>query len=263
MSSQAQFPLAWSQSGDPIELPPTAVLWRVRRLNGGPRGGAPELVYGEDGLPLTVEIDVTPLDFAAAVDQRAGKYRLDALDATKKPIPDVASAYVIVQGKTSPAEALATPPPDMARAFDVIERLARTLAEALERQTSHLASLVEVSARAAAETARLPRRNDALPAPLVPMVVAPATPAVAAPATASEAEQAEPDSSSAVEGIDRWVEAVLPYVGPMLPQLGMALMQKFMPSMFAAPATAPATPAPVPVAAAPTAPGTAEAGATP
>src|SRR5262245_36194668 len=94
-------PLAWSQNGDPIELPQTATSWRVRRLNGTPKGGAPEVVYGSDGLPLVVEIDATPDSFAEAVERRPGKYRLDALDDSRRPIAGVPPAYVVVGGSAA------------------------------------------------------------------------------------------------------------------------------------------------------------------
>ena len=46
--------LAFNMSGEPFDVPGAATGWRVRRLK--PRG-APEVVYGRDGLPLVLPID--------------------------------------------------------------------------------------------------------------------------------------------------------------------------------------------------------------
>jgi len=43
------FELAYNLSGEPFDVPLDATAWRVRKLK--PKG-APEVVYGRDGLPL-------------------------------------------------------------------------------------------------------------------------------------------------------------------------------------------------------------------
>ena len=45
--------LAFNANGDTFDIPATVTGWRVRRMK--PRG-APELVYGRDGRPLTVPV---------------------------------------------------------------------------------------------------------------------------------------------------------------------------------------------------------------
>ena len=46
--------LAYNINGEGFEPPETATGWRVRRMK--PRG-APEVVYGKDGLPLTIPLE--------------------------------------------------------------------------------------------------------------------------------------------------------------------------------------------------------------
>ena len=46
--------LAFNANGDTFEVPANVTGWRVRRMK--PRG-APELVYGKDGRPLTIGIE--------------------------------------------------------------------------------------------------------------------------------------------------------------------------------------------------------------
>lgn len=157
MSHQTSHPLAWSQTGDPIELPATAVLWRVRRLTGSVKGGAPEMVYGADGLPLMVDIGATPDEFAEAVERKAGKYRLDALDDARKPVAGVPAAYVTVPGAAARIEAMNGEPHEIA-----VRTLADALArqsDALIKQSAQIASIADACARviAAVDAAGLPR----------------------------------------------------------------------------------------------------------
>src|SRR5262245_46998878 len=84
--------LAFNANGDVFDVPAQATAWRVRRLR--PRG-APELVYGRDGLPLTISIDAGIEELRDAVES-AGKYRLDALSEDGRCVDGVPAAYVQV-----------------------------------------------------------------------------------------------------------------------------------------------------------------------
>jgi hypothetical protein len=46
--------LAYNLSDEPFELPDAAVSWRVRKLT---TKGAPEVVYGREGVPLILPVD--------------------------------------------------------------------------------------------------------------------------------------------------------------------------------------------------------------
>ena len=46
--------LAYNLNGEPFEAPPTTAAWRVRKLKAK---GAPEVVFGRDGLPLFLPMD--------------------------------------------------------------------------------------------------------------------------------------------------------------------------------------------------------------
>jgi hypothetical protein len=160
-------PLGWTQGGDPIELPDAAALWRVRRLTGNGKGGAPELVYGDDGLPLVVEI-MTPVgDFREAVDHKPGKYRLDALDEHRKAIPGVPPAYVTVPG------AGVTSRPEANDSASGTEVALRILADVVDRQQAQVSSILEACTKliTAVDAAGVSRREPP------PVVVAPQAPA--------------------------------------------------------------------------------------
>jgi len=131
-------PLAWSQSGDAFDVPDLAVLWRVRRLSGNLKGGAPELVYGTDGLPLMVDITIGPAEFMEAVDGKPGKYRLDALDELRKPVPGVPAAYFVVSSvATARGERHEGGTSDVA---------VRTLAEAFKHQSEKMGDVFKLHA---------------------------------------------------------------------------------------------------------------------
>jgi hypothetical protein len=228
-------PLAWSQNGDPIELPQEATLWRVRRLNGGPKGGAPEIVYGVDGLPLTVAIDTTAEDFAEAVERRSGKYRLDSLNEERKALLGVAPAYVMVGGsggREAPEEDKGT-----------VERMVRTLTDALRTQGAQITALVDAAARliASAEQARAAARPET--AALVPVTSQPVAAAEPEPvATQAQAPSAPPSN---------WFEAFVGAVGKEnLPALVEAVpsMVGGLLSLFKKPEVAPAVTPPPPTA---------------
>jgi len=85
--------LAFNAQGETFDVPAMVTGWRVRRLK--PRG-APELVYGRDGRPLTISIESTIEDLRDAVDGVVARYRLDPVDDDGKTIPDVPAAYVQV-----------------------------------------------------------------------------------------------------------------------------------------------------------------------
>jgi hypothetical protein len=84
--------LAFNSNGDSFDVPATVSGWRVRRMK--PRG-APELVYGRDGRPLTVpiEADIDALRDAVGT---SGKYRLDPINDDGKCVEGVPPAYVQV-----------------------------------------------------------------------------------------------------------------------------------------------------------------------
>ena len=84
--------LAFNANGESFEIPATVTGWRVRRMK--PRG-APELVYGPDGRPLTVGIEVDIDELREAVGT-SGKYRLDPINDDGKCVEGVPPAYVQV-----------------------------------------------------------------------------------------------------------------------------------------------------------------------
>jgi hypothetical protein len=84
--------LAFTINGEAFDLPATATAWRIRRMR---QRGAPEVVYGRDGLPQTISVEAGLEELRQVVGQPA-KYRLDAIDDHAKTIAGLPAAYVIV-----------------------------------------------------------------------------------------------------------------------------------------------------------------------
>jgi hypothetical protein len=82
--------LANNIHGEPFEVPAEATAWRVRRMK--PRG-APEVVYGSDGLPLLLPIEAGIEEFRAEVNT-PGRYRLDPVKEDQRPMPEAPAAYL-------------------------------------------------------------------------------------------------------------------------------------------------------------------------
>jgi hypothetical protein len=158
--------LAFDKDGEPFAVPDTAAEWRLRRLRGG--RGAPELVYGPDGTPLTLDISAGLDDLREAVDT-SGRYRLEAIDKDGKTIPNVPPSYVQVTVTPRNATRTEAPlPPNLSATDHAIRELVRANVE-LVRTTTELAKAVATQQpdvlRAAAELLRaadgagLPRRD--------------------------------------------------------------------------------------------------------
>src|SRR5690349_5679877 len=77
------FPLAHDDEGLPVEVPPVAAGWLVRRHGGGK--GRPGAVYDGEGRPLVVALDATAAELRS-IGCRPGSYRLDAVDEARKPL---------------------------------------------------------------------------------------------------------------------------------------------------------------------------------
>jgi hypothetical protein len=239
MSNTASRPLAVSQHGEPLELPEASKEWRVRRLPAPGKQGAPEMVYGADGLPLLLSIDATPDDLAEAVDHKAGKYRLDAVDGARKTVPDVGPAYVVVGGGAVREPEV----PDERGA----ERIARYMADSLRTMTSEFgqsmrvmteqaAVMMDAASRlvAAADSADITRRDP--PAPSTALVPAPSEP----PVEAQPAANASTITAAIVQGLAQSIgKEGLPIILASVPVLIRSVVEAFRAAPVAPRPTAP------------------------
>ena len=179
--------MAWSEGGDPVEVPDEAVAWRVKRFAGS-KGGRPSLCYSADGLPLRVPLSTTPPELAdLVVGGEAAKYRLDFVDATGAAVAGAVPCYITL------SDALAATKPGAVDARDKIifdqGRLIRELVDSVQQTHQQIASQF---AGVVASTAQLVRAADGagLPAREAPLATLEVVePAGEAPPWATAIEQ--------------------------------------------------------------------------
>lgn len=175
--------LAYNINGEPFELPSGAVNWRVRRMK---QRGAPEVVYGRDGLPLVIAIDADLDELRRNIDA-PGRFRLDAIDDRGRVIEDLPAAYVMVASTIQPPATTAGAPLApiqssegvVAEAMRLNTELARTIVDRFPEMMHAAAELLR-AADGAGLPARAPRviavdddddendDNDAAPGGLLP-----------------------------------------------------------------------------------------------
>lgn len=121
--------LAYNANGEPFELPEAMAGWRVRKLKAK---GAPEVVYGRDGLPLFLPVEADIEDVRREA-REVGRYRLDPVDDRKRAILNAEASYVCV-----PSVDLAPDPAAASHAAVLqVELLSRLIDALLESQKQH------------------------------------------------------------------------------------------------------------------------------
>jgi hypothetical protein len=152
--------LAFNANGESFEFPPEVTDLRTRRMK---MRGAPELVYGRDGRPVTVPVTASIDELRDAVGGVAGKYRLDPLNADGKLVEGVPAAYVqIVPLPPEPSGgAVAMPVPATSEVESVLRDAIRTNGELARTVISTFPSMMEAASRLieAADGAGIARRK--------------------------------------------------------------------------------------------------------
>jgi len=161
-------PLARGVDGEPFTVPPDASSWRVRRFRNPGQRGACELVYGDDAAPLEIAIDTPIGEFREIVGNRAGRYRLDAIDFDGVNVPKVVPAYLQIENaeaaRASHAPTVATPADPMLEIMREMmattRDLARTNAELARTVIERFPAMIDSAAALvrAADGAGLPHR---------------------------------------------------------------------------------------------------------
>src|SRR5215468_9539424 len=123
--------LAFNINGEPFELPPTMTAWRVRKLK--PKG-APDVVYGRDGLPLFLPLDADVEDLRREA-RLEGRYRLDPVDEHNRPIAGAQASYVCVHPVEHAPEPRAPAAPPATPAMDTTAALVSALLESQKQHT--------------------------------------------------------------------------------------------------------------------------------
>ena len=161
--------------------------WRVRKLK--PKG-APEVVYGRDGLPLFLPLDADIEDLRRET-RGDGRYRLDPVDEHNRTVPNAPAGYVCVHPiERAPEPAAPAQPAAAAAQVEITHALVGALLESQKQHTEMARMYVSqfsVVSNAMAGVVR--SAGDAGLTARVPLVL-PAAPEVKA------AESAKPDDDT-------------------------------------------------------------------
>jgi len=165
--------LAFDENGQHFQVSAEAARWRVRRFNNPGKPGGAQVVYGDDGLPLFLDIEATPEEFREAVQGITGRYRLDAVDAHGRLINGMPPAYLMINGPTAVSGAgyggvpYSVPPASSATEHALVE-IARINGEAFKSVADKFGNICDALSNVvrAVDGAGLPRR-----APLGPLLL--------------------------------------------------------------------------------------------
>jgi hypothetical protein len=144
--------LAIDHEGEPFLVPNEVVGWRARRASDG--RGRPELVY-RNGKPLILHVNASHAELLAAAG--AGKYRLDAVDASGHVVAGVPVAC------TGPLRELDDAPSDIVPDFE------STLTGSATRRATGYADVL--CQRVRPRERRRDRHSEALPPPGIGAIV--------------------------------------------------------------------------------------------
>ena len=153
--------LAFNLNGDPFDVPPNAVGWRVRKMKSK---GAPEVAYGRNGQPLVLPLEADVDDLRAEVGT-PGRYRLDPIDDNSKPIANASAGYVYVHdlAPSAPVAAASSTPlaPLPSPSDNIVVEAMRMNAEIARSVVDRFPQMLEAAATLirAADGAGLPARE--------------------------------------------------------------------------------------------------------
>jgi hypothetical protein len=165
--------LAYDENGQHFQVSATAARWRTRRFNNPGKPGGAQVVYGDDGLPLYLDIEATSEEFRDAVGGIPARYRLDAVDANGRPVDGMPPAYLVINGPATASgaghggPAYSVPPATSATEHALVE-IARINGEAFKSVADKFGNICDALSNVvrAVDGAGLPRR-----APLGPLLL--------------------------------------------------------------------------------------------
>jgi hypothetical protein len=225
-------PLARDQDGNIIELPPTAVAWRVRRQT----GGRPRIVLGVDKQPMQLPLGYTIVDLEDIL--APGAYRLDIVDGRGEPAGLTIDVSI---GQPRNAD-VGEEPGDEAQPALVVPSLPATgsemrlVLEANVRSTQmafvHNQRTLELGMRMAETLRDSVRAMADSQADWIKSMAAArgffrnATPQLPPPPPAEKPaeDEGEEDEDDDVPATPAWLEAVTPIVGIVTQQIVQAVM---------------------------------------
>ena len=143
METTKQYPLANDVNGNPLQVPESAAGWRVRKL--ARKAGRPKVIFdAESGRPLELPLTISYEDFAEAVGE-AGRYRLEAFDASGQNIPGCVAVTELTFDDEEPA-APTTSADALPHLIQLVGKLVETNARVMEAMASAFGQVKPASA---------------------------------------------------------------------------------------------------------------------
>jgi hypothetical protein len=134
------YALAHDEEGIPLEVPPSAIGWLVRRHAGG--RGRPGSVYDGDGRPLVVALDATAGELRG-LGCKPGTYRLDAVDGNRRPLGVAGFTEVVGDGEGVDPEGRPSGDPAVMALARAVEAMQRVQAERERVQAEMFAKIID------------------------------------------------------------------------------------------------------------------------
>ena len=158
--------LHFDTDGEAAKVPADAEELRVRRFRKPGERGACEVVHGTDGSPLFVPIDAGYLEFRKLVDNVPGRYRLDPVDAARRPCAGAVALYVTIEAPRNAVGAGDDRDGILREMLRANVEMVRANVEMTKNVTERLANMMTATAEIlrAADGANLPSRTPP-PAP--------------------------------------------------------------------------------------------------
>lgn len=158
--------LHFDTDGEAAKVPADAEELRVRRFRKPGERGACEVVHGADGSPLFVPVDAGYLEFRKLVDNVPGRYRLDPVDAARRPCSGAVALYVTIEATRNAVGAGDDRDGILREMLRANVEMVRANVEMTKNVTERLANMMTATAEIlrAADGANLPSRTPP-PAP--------------------------------------------------------------------------------------------------
>ena len=155
--------LHFDADGEPAKVPAEAEELRVRRFRKPGERGACEVVHGADGSPLYVPVDLSYPEFRKLVESVPGRYRLDPVDAGRRPCAGAIALYVTIETPRNAAGAGDERDLIVRELMRANVEMMRANVEMTKNVTERLATMMTATAEIlrAADGAGLPRREPA------------------------------------------------------------------------------------------------------
>ncbi len=240
--------LAFNINGERFDLPANASCWRVRRFKASGRG-TPEVIFGDDGLPLIIPIETEIGEFRSLVANVPGRYRLDPLDDNQKACEGGIAAYIQLSGGPAAGQDASHQGGGSSAHDDLLRELVRANTEMVKTIAEKFATVMDSAATLlrAADGAGMPAREPTLPSEPV-AALRNAGPAPVEEEENDDDDEPEPQGNQLRQVLETMAAQALPLLTQYFYSKMMAVSREQAPPVAPKPASQATSPATEPAA---------------